>query len=608
MQNLFDKASLVMVPSGYDNGKLYNIKPEDKGSAFEFERATMATRVNSSGLVETMFPEATNLLTYSNEFTNSAWNSFTNGLTRTASNITDPDGGNNAWEITTTATNEHHRLGHTMTSGQIKTISFYAKANGYEYVRVWAFSGGNTNSNYFHLSGEGATGGNGQLNIKSIESVGNGWYRCQCVLDPNNNGAVVISPAPDASTAQSTNTYLADGASGIYLYNAQLEAGYFATPYIETTTQTVTRQNQANQPRIDYTSGEGALLLEPARTNLYANSGDFTTWNRYNNIPYEVSNENVISGEKSVIFDWQDTNTFIRLLGQTFTGIHTTSMYIKPLTLTRLQFNYTVIDKGATFDFNSNSVVSNTGTAASIEDAGDGWYRLISTADLTGASNSQLRVSIPENIYAGTAHVSGFQQEAGSYATSYIPTNGQQETRAADLCINAGSADTFNDTEGVLYAEVEFDNEASYEQISVGSGTNSMFVSLGKSNNQGDNAFYIRAYDGTTFQGPNQVLSGYSSLDNNKIAFQYGASISDFKIYINGNQVSYNFSGTVPTLSGIDKLSFRQGSVGPTYGTSKMIAYFPETLTDEELQRLTSLSADATTFTELANNNGYTIL
>ena len=100
MQNLFDKASLVMVPSGYDNGKLYNIKPEDKGSAFEFERATMATRVNSSGLVETMFPEATNLLLQSNQF-DTTWID-TGSVYDLTSGQVGYDGSNDAWLLNKT--------------------------------------------------------------------------------------------------------------------------------------------------------------------------------------------------------------------------------------------------------------------------------------------------------------------------------------------------------------------------------------------------------------------------------------------------------------------------------------------------------------------------
>ena len=45
------------------------------------------------------------------------------------------------------------------------------------------------------------------------------------------------------------------------------------------------------------------------------------------------------------------------------------------------------------------------------------------------------------------------QEEALSYSTSYIPTAGSTVTRAAETCVGAGNASTFNSTEGVLYAE-----------------------------------------------------------------------------------------------------------------------------------------------------------
>ena len=68
----------------------------------------------------------------------------------------------------------------------------------------------------------------------------------------------------------------------------------------------------------------------------------------------------------------------------------------------------------------------------------------------------------------------GAQLEAGSYETSYIPTYGSSVTRTGELCNNAGSASTFNDSEGVLYAEIKALNETGGNRyISLSDGTDS---------------------------------------------------------------------------------------------------------------------------------------
>ena len=52
MANLYDKAGLVNIPVGYQEGFLYNIKPEDNTLGFRFNRDSAATRVNKEGLIE----------------------------------------------------------------------------------------------------------------------------------------------------------------------------------------------------------------------------------------------------------------------------------------------------------------------------------------------------------------------------------------------------------------------------------------------------------------------------------------------------------------------------------------------------------------------------
>ena len=52
MSNLLEKASILLTPTGYDNGSMNCIKPNTSVGDFDFTRGTAATRVNSQGLIE----------------------------------------------------------------------------------------------------------------------------------------------------------------------------------------------------------------------------------------------------------------------------------------------------------------------------------------------------------------------------------------------------------------------------------------------------------------------------------------------------------------------------------------------------------------------------
>ena len=45
--------SVAMIPTGFKQGKLYSVLPEDGTGDFEFTRASAATRVNEDGLIQT---------------------------------------------------------------------------------------------------------------------------------------------------------------------------------------------------------------------------------------------------------------------------------------------------------------------------------------------------------------------------------------------------------------------------------------------------------------------------------------------------------------------------------------------------------------------------
>jgi hypothetical protein len=411
MKRLLTEASLIMKPEGQADGLLPSVKPIDGSGDFTFSRGSnlAATRVNQAGLIE---KGRENLLTYSNDFTNTAWNNFTDGVTRSESSVESPFGDDDTYSVIVNTGSNKHRVGRTTTIDSVSTFSIYAKANGYNYVRIWAFSGGNTNSRWFNLS-DGTTGGAGQI-AGAIESVGNNWYRCSVVVDPNNSGAVVFGPAPDESTASGTFNYTGDGISGIYVTRGQFEVGLAATEYIETTTTTVKAGILEDTPRLDYSGGatEPSLLLEPSRTNLYPYSEYSGAWVKTNwttTDNYAISPEGVQNAFRAVS---SNTSGVLYISGLGTTGQdNTLSVWAKSNTGSNQKFRLWG---------NGNTITSSDFTATNEWQRFDYTYNCTNvTAGIKGASSE-----LSDILFYG------FQQEAGSYPTSYIPTYGSAVTRS----------------------------------------------------------------------------------------------------------------------------------------------------------------------------------
>ncbi len=63
MSNLLEKASILLTPTAYDDGKILSVKPIDGSGDFDFTRNSDATRVNSAGLIESLQTLSSNLVT-----------------------------------------------------------------------------------------------------------------------------------------------------------------------------------------------------------------------------------------------------------------------------------------------------------------------------------------------------------------------------------------------------------------------------------------------------------------------------------------------------------------------------------------------------------------
>jgi hypothetical protein len=356
-------------------------------------------------------------------------------------------------------------------------------------------------------------------------------------------------------------------------------------------------------PRIDYTSGFGSLLLEPQRTNIIPYSEDFNQWDTTQNAT--LTSDSTISPDGSVnatkITD-NSTNGNHRIFTSltTTSGSNTFSVYLKKGTMTTafLRFLSGSDIAAANVNLEEGTITATTGTAE-IQNAGNDWYRCSITGIAT-AGTSYVYIYMKQlSAYSGTSQdlfLWGAQTEAGSYATSYIPTNGSTVTRSADVANNSGNADLFNDSEGVLYAEIAaLADVLTFQVLSISDGgvTNSVGFGYRTSSN------VIYTFVGSAINSSTSVTVSDITLQN-KVAVKYKSG--SFAMWINGFEV-YT-SPTAFTISGISQLSFDNGAGSANfYGKSKELAVFKEALTDAELEKLTSWVS----FTEMATDLNLTI-
>jgi hypothetical protein len=161
--------------------------------------------------------QRTNLLLYSEQFDNAAWTKSL--VTVTANSIAAPDGNVTADTITSSGgLSQCYQIGVTIVSGTTYTVSCFLKAgttsfgvlNLYDTTaldkRVWF----NLTTGVVGTQDAGITG--------TIQSVGNGWYRCTAT-----RAASAVSGGLSIEVASANGVASGTAGNTIYAWGAQLE-------------------------------------------------------------------------------------------------------------------------------------------------------------------------------------------------------------------------------------------------------------------------------------------------------------------------------------------------------------------------------------------------
>jgi hypothetical protein len=600
MSSLKDLASLIMVPSLVKDGRLDTVKPLGNsiihpdatgnndgtdGSTpsegnFTFSRGSnlAATRVDVNGLIE---KGRENILTYSNDFTNSIWVKSFSSVT---SGQADRNGGTNAFILipSTLSTSKYIYQNNYSKTG-LNTGSVYVKYSGYHaQLRVYGIGGNRAYANFDLQNGTKGTSGGDSIVDSVITSIGNDWYRITFTINHSGSYNVGIGPIPSPTSSEHI-VFAGDGTSGIFLQDFQLESSMVATDYIETGASTAQAGILEDLPRLDYSGGAScpALLLEPQRTNV-------------------VTNSEYVSSNDYVVGNWTGTITSNTTETLSPDGGYNATKFVKAGASDRVYFHNNQPDGAYTGSIylKAASGSENTTIEISIRRFGGGggsrsklvtitneWQRFdVSATNLTGGTTTAMYISDFSSQGTATEFYSyGMQIEAGSYPTSYIPTMGSAVTRGKDVANKTSIGDLLGDVNTMLLEVKSLSNGGSSRRISIndGSNDNRLMLELDETNNQ------IKGFlsgQGTTI---GLTATGLDHTDNHKILLKYDGS--DFKIFVDGTQEDTDSTSLKPT--GMTNFNLYQSASPNRWmeGYVKQILVFPTALTDSECIALTTL-------------------
>ena len=226
------------------------------GNLIQF--ASGVPRITNKGVL--IEESRTNLLLWSQEFDNAYWSTAASAVV--ADQVVAPDGSLTADKLNETASTAFHYVSSseiTISSATVYTGSIYAKAGERSSITLklangWAIEPTAT----FDLT-TGTVSGVVNATATAVPVAG-GWFRLALV------GGVSTSTTGNLQVILGSSTYAGTPGNGVYIWQADLQAGSFITSPIPTTSTSATR------PADVFYFASGTVPLQSAMT-LVAQTG-----------------------------------------------------------------------------------------------------------------------------------------------------------------------------------------------------------------------------------------------------------------------------------------------------------------------------------------------
>jgi hypothetical protein len=521
-----------------------------------------------------------NIIIQSQTFDNASWGK--SQATVSANTTTAPDGTSTADTIIEASdVAQYHQISSTaatVISGEEYTGSIYVKAasGSRRLMLVVADTTLGAGGVYAGFDLAGAQVGFGPTTFgtwtsgaaPTITSVGNGWYRCTVTaITAHATLKLQIVLDEGTGTAAVDHNYNGDGTSGLYLWGAQVNRGYTATPHLVTTTAARMGIPQG----YDTTASRYGLQIEAAATNLCLYSDDFTNaaWTKSNMTTAKTATgPDAAANSASTLTATAGNATALQAITSA-SSARISGFWVKRRT--------------------------GTGNIDLTQDNGTSWTTVTVTSDwtrveLTAATLTNPTVGIRIVTSGDAVDVFGFQHEIGSVLTSTIPTLGSTVTRAVDAVGAATSSYPHSATEGTTVAWLRslITNNATTVRITtLNDGTNNETIQFAAQTSDSPDSFLCSINDGAANQvDPAITKSGSFSTSGNKAALFY--KLNDSGVLVDAGTEVADTSCTMPTVTSM-QIGY-DSAIAARVPTAFMyqLTYLPRRMTQAQMQAKTA--------------------